>query len=97
MNRKKKSKEQEKGEEREAGKEKRNRQSRPGTDHIAFERVLIALDRVVILGLRSIEQSVDVPAHVRLDVHGQTLLDQRVSLLLALHAVVSQTLHGKGL
>jgi hypothetical protein len=34
---------------------------------------------------------------VRLDVHGQTLLDQRMSLLLALQTVKSQTLHGESL
>ena len=69
----------------------------PCPDHIAFECVLIALDCIIIFCFTSVEEAVHMPAHVRLDVHGQTLLDQRVSFLLALQTVERQSLHGEGL
>ena len=70
---------------------------RESTYGVPLDGVLVALDRIVVLVLAAVQQSVDVPADVALDVHGQTLLDQRVRVLLLLQAVVRQSLHRKSL
>ena len=62
---------------------------------VPLECVAVALDCVIVLPVRPLQQAVHMPAHVTRQVVFQSFFDVFVSFLLATHAVQRQALHGK--
>jgi hypothetical protein len=62
---------------------------------IASESVAVAFDGLVVFAVGSLQQSVDVPADVALDVVAQALLCTLISLGLFVAIVVNESSHRK--
>ena len=64
---------------------------------VPLEGVPVALDGLVVLLVRALQEAEHVPADVRAEVVAEAAPHEVVRLLLAAQAVEGQTLHGQGL
>ena len=64
---------------------------------VPLERIAVALDGLVVLLVRPLQQPVDVPTHVGLEVVPKAAFHVLVGLLLAAQAVQGQAFHGQRL
>ena len=64
---------------------------------VPLEGVPVALDGLVVLLVRALQEAEHVPADVRAEVVAEAAPHEVVGLLLAAQAVEGQTLHGQGL